>query len=150
MVLGIVLRIAATWPMSMHHPDEVIQYLEQAHRLVFGYGVIPWEYRYGMRQWLLPLLLAGPMKLGDLIAPASDLYVMLPRMAVAMQSLSIMAAALKLGNRISRLPGLVARLVPDIWFEYVHFAAHTMTDPLTTAVSLYASVLLPRQSPPTK
>src|SRR3546814_14871069 len=46
MVLGIVLRIAATWPMSMHHPDEVIQYLEQAHRLVFGYGVIPWEYRY--------------------------------------------------------------------------------------------------------
>src|SRR3546814_11797967 len=32
MVLGIVLRIAATWPMSMHHPDEVIQYLEQAER----------------------------------------------------------------------------------------------------------------------
>src|SRR3546814_19543031 len=59
MVLGIVLRIAATWPMSMHHPDEVIQYLEQAHRLVFGYGVITWEYRYGMRQWLLPLLQIG-------------------------------------------------------------------------------------------
>src|SRR3546814_15777794 len=108
MVLGIVLRSAAKGPMSMHHPDEVIQYLEQAHRLVFGYGVIPWEYRYGMRQRLLPLLLAGPMKLGDLIAPASDLYLMLPRMAVAMLSISIMAAALKLGNGISRLHGLVA------------------------------------------
>ncbi|HEY9580421.1 MAG TPA: hypothetical protein VIR65_11250 [Rhizorhapis sp.] len=144
MVLGIVLRIAATWPMSMHHPDEVIQYLEQAHRLVFGYGVIPWEYRYGMRQWLLPLLLAGPMKLGDLIAPASDLYLMLPRMAVAMLSISIMAAALKLGNGISRLHGLVAMFVAAIWFEFVHFAAHTLTEPLATAVFLCAAVLLLR------
>src|SRR3546814_10581353 len=59
MVLGIVLRIAATWPLSMHHPDEVIQYLEQAHRLVFGYGVIPWDYRFGIRLLLLPFLLAS-------------------------------------------------------------------------------------------
>src|SRR3546814_8123572 len=95
---------------------------------------MPWEYRYGMRQWLLPLLLAGPMKLGDLIAPASDLYLMLPRMAVAMLSISIMAAALKLGNGISRLHGLVAMFVAAIWFEFVHFAAHTLTEPLATAV----------------
>ena len=25
------------------HPDEIIQYLEPAHRLVFGNGVIYWE-----------------------------------------------------------------------------------------------------------
>src|SRR3546814_7634981 len=84
------------------------------------------------------------MKLGDLIAPASDLYLMLPRMAVAMLSISIMAAALKLGNGISRLHGLVAMFVAAIWFEFVHFAAHTLTEPLATAVFLCAAVLLLR------
>src|SRR3546814_1127441 len=33
MVLGIVLRIAATWPMSMHHPDEVIRSEEHTSEL---------------------------------------------------------------------------------------------------------------------
>jgi hypothetical protein len=27
---------------------------EQAHRLVFGYGLVPWEFQLGMRSWLLP------------------------------------------------------------------------------------------------
>ena len=25
------------------YPDEIMQYLEQAHRLVFGAGMVPWE-----------------------------------------------------------------------------------------------------------
>lgn len=144
LLLGIVLRIAASLPASIHHPDEIIQYLEQAHRLVFGYGVIPWEYRYGMRQWLLPLLLTGPMRLGDMVAPQSDLYLLLPRLTVAMLSAAIMAAALQLGNRISRLHGLTAMFVAAIWFELIYFAAHTLTEPLATAAFLSAAAILLR------
>src|SRR3546814_14845585 len=35
--------------------------------------------------------------------------------------------------------------VAAIWFEFVHFAAHTLTEPLATAVFLCAAVLLLRQ-----
>src|SRR3546814_1775031 len=34
--------------------------------------------------------------------------------------------------------------VAAIWFEFVHFAAHTLTEPLATAVFLCAAVLLLR------
>src|SRR6185312_5525190 len=35
-------------------PDEIFQSLEQAHRVVFGYGFIPWEFQQGARSWLFP------------------------------------------------------------------------------------------------
>ncbi len=42
--------------------DEIFQTLEQGHRLAFGYGLVPWEFRDGARSWLLPGVLAGGMK----------------------------------------------------------------------------------------
>ena len=41
------------------HPDEIMQYLEPAHKAVFGNGVTYWEYFYGARQWLVPGLAAA-------------------------------------------------------------------------------------------
>ncbi len=52
---GLLLRIfVACISDQIHHPDEIFQYLEQAHRVVFGYGYIPWEFRFGTRSWILP------------------------------------------------------------------------------------------------
>ena len=47
------------------HPDEVMQYLEPAHRLVFGSGVTYWEFFYGARAWLVPGMVAGMLKVFD-------------------------------------------------------------------------------------
>ena len=47
------------------HPDEIMQYLEPAHRLAFGDGVIYWEWLYGARSWLVPGAVAAVMKLFD-------------------------------------------------------------------------------------
>ena len=47
------------------HPDEIYQYLEPAHRLVFGNGVIYWEYLYGARSWLVPGVVAAVLALFD-------------------------------------------------------------------------------------
>lgn len=44
---------------GIYWPDEIYQSLEPAHRLVFGYGLIAWEYGLGARTWLLPGLVAG-------------------------------------------------------------------------------------------
>lgn len=40
-------------------PDEIYQSLEPAHRLAFGYGLVPWEFIEGARNWALPGLLGG-------------------------------------------------------------------------------------------
>lgn len=46
-------------------PDEFWQSLEPAHRLVFGYGYLTWEWRKenAIRSWLFPLLFASAYKL---------------------------------------------------------------------------------------
>ena len=51
--------------------DEIFQTLEQGHRLVFGYGLVPWEFRVGARSWLLPGLIGGAMKLFALLGVGS-------------------------------------------------------------------------------
>lgn len=46
--------------------DEVFQTLEQGHRLAFGYGLVPWEFRTGARSWILPGAIGGVMKVFSL------------------------------------------------------------------------------------
>src|SRR5260221_11127873 len=49
----------AFWP-NVLHPDEIFQCLEPAWRMLGHDGIVSWEWRYGMRGWLLPSLMAGP------------------------------------------------------------------------------------------
>lgn len=42
--------------------DEIFQTLEQGHRLAFGYGLVPWEFKTGARSWILPGAIGGLMK----------------------------------------------------------------------------------------
>jgi hypothetical protein len=61
---------------GIYWPDEIYQSLEPAHRLVFGYGLIPWEFRDGARNWTFPAIVAGLLKTVTLIvgeAPRSYL-----------------------------------------------------------------------------
>ncbi len=148
-LLGLALRFWAASIPSMAHPDEIFQYLEQAHRLVFGYGVVPWEYRYGMRSWLVPLALMPFMAAGAALAPADTLYLLLPKLAAASLSLLILPAAWSLGARLSRLHALAALAVAAAWYQLVYFGAHILTE--TLAVSLIlpaAALLLPRPQQP--
>jgi hypothetical protein len=61
---------------GIYWPDEIYQSLEPAHRLVFGYGLIPWEFRDGARNWTFPAIVAGLLKAVTLVggeAPRSYL-----------------------------------------------------------------------------
>lgn len=44
---------------GLYWPDEIYQSLEPAHRLVFGYGLVAWEFVEGARNWALPGFIAG-------------------------------------------------------------------------------------------
>lgn len=141
LLTGLVLRALAFDPYTAHHPDESIQYLEQAHRLVFGYGVVPWEFRYFIRSWLIPLLLAGPMQLGEWLQPGGLLYLSLPRALVAAFNSITIVAAWFIGARVSRQHAIVAMAVVAIWVESVLFSVQTLSESMAIACFLPAAVL---------
>jgi hypothetical protein len=143
---GAALRIWAALTTGPVHPDEIFQYLEQAHRTAFGSGIVTWEYRYGMRSWLLPLALSVPMRLGEAIAPGTQLYLLLPNLCVAAVSLLVLPAAYALGARLSRFHGFVAMAVAATWYDIFFFGSHVLTEPLSAALILAASALLLRDA----
>src|ERR1051326_8228100 len=66
LVTGLALRgYAAVHTQALAHPDEHQQYLEQAHRLAFGYGKTFWEQERSMRHELYPGMLARLLLLAD-------------------------------------------------------------------------------------
>ena len=147
LLLAAILRSAAATAPGFHHPDAIYQYLEPAYRLLGGEGVVTWEWRTGIRSWLLPLLLAGPMWVGERIADTGALPVVLPRLAMAGASLSLVWSAWQLGRRVSPQAALLAGFVAAIWFEFIHFGAQTLAEPIATAAFLPAAVLLTGAAP---
>ena len=146
LLLAAAIRLPlAFWP-NVLHPDEIFQYLEPAWRMLGHDGIVSWEWRYGMRGWLLPSLMAGPVGLGDWIAPGGSGAFVVPRVVAALVSLSIVASAWSFGARISRTHAVVAAFVAAIWFEFVCFAPHTLSEPLATAIILPAALLLTQAS----
>jgi hypothetical protein len=143
LVVAGIVRVVATVQTSNSflYPDELFQYLEQAHRYVFGYGVVPWEYRLGLRSWLYPLLLTVPMRLGDMLDRDGSLYLLLPRTVAALSSLAIVWAAYALGRRLSVMHAIVAAFVVAVWFEFVLYAAHSLTESLSFSAFMIGAVL---------
>lgn len=140
LIAAVAGRAAALSIYGAHHADEAFQYLEQAHRLVFGYGIVPWEYRYGMRSWLVPLLLAAPMKLGE-AAPWPE-PILFARILAAGLAFAVVPAAWVIGRRLSRLHGVVAMAVAALWFESIYFTVHVLTEVLATSAFLSGAAVL--------
>lgn len=129
------------------HPDEIMQYLEPAHRLVFGNGAHFWEYFYGARSWLVPGLVAAVLKLFDIVGLGQPAwYVGGVKLAFCAISLLIPAgmyffARWHFGETAAR----VALLMGAFWYELVGFAHKPMTEFVATAllVSLLALCVRP-------
>lgn len=129
---------------SIHHPDELYQYLEQAHRTTFGYGIIPWEYREGTRSWLLPGSLAGLMWLSDILGFSSpDAYLLLIAAVLAALSLSVVITGFLWAYRTQ---GIVAAFITatlcSTWFELVYFAPKSLTEVVAAHLLVIAVYLV--------
>ncbi len=136
---ALVLRlgIAVGFP-NYYAPDEVFQYIEQAHRLVFGQGYVPWEFQTGLRSWVIPLALAAPMALAHCFTPSPLAGLVLIRILLCIASLPIVYCATKWGGRFhgtqgAWIAGLLTALWPDLWLMAPH--------PLEEALS--ADLLVP-------
>lgn len=140
--LALRLFIALAFP-NVYAPDEVFQYLEQAHRLVFGQGYVPWEYQVGLRSWLIPLLLAAPMALAHWFTPSPLAGLVLIRILLCIASLPIVACATKWGERFhgaqgAWTAGLLTAIWPDLWL----IAPHPLEEALAADLLLPAIYLV--------
>ncbi|MDG2533582.1 hypothetical protein P6144_07990 [Sphingomonas sp. HITSZ_GF] len=137
-----MLRALAALPFAVGWFDEIWQYLEPAWHLVAGPWIQTWDYRAGLRSWLIPELLAVPMGIGHALSPDGTLHLMLVRFTLAALSLVIVGAAVSLGLRLSRLHGIVAGFVAATWFELIFFAPRALSEPIGLALLMGAIWLL--------
>lgn len=136
MVLGTALRALAFDPYATIHVDELMQYLERANRLVTGYGLVTWEQRFGIRNWIIPQLLAGPMWLGAGFAPGTLAPVILAKLTVAAAGPTTILAAFAIGRRQSEFHGLVAAFAIAIWVQCIYFSVSLLSENLAAIAIL--------------
>lgn len=142
MVLAVALRVQAFAPFDLSHSDELMQYLEQANRIATGQGIRPWETRYGLRNELIPQLLALPLWIGHGIAPGTLAGFYLARVTFAALTLVALPAAWRLGALLSRGHALAALFVVAVWWESVLFSDLMLSESLGAAILLLAAAPL--------
>jgi phosphatidylinositol glycan class B len=133
---------------SIYWPDEIYQSLEQAHRLAFGTGFIPWEFRDGARNWILPGLIAGAWKLAALLGVTSSLtLVAVARSGVVLASaLGMWLSARLCGHLASARAGFVAALVLAVLPVSVVFGYRTLSESLSAPLIVLSALLLLERS----
>ncbi|MYC80837.1 MAG: hypothetical protein F4X19_01935 [Acidobacteria bacterium] len=130
------------------HPDEIMQYLEPAHRLVFGNGLTFWEYFYGGRSWLVPGTVAGVLMLFDAVGLGQpSWYVGGVKLFFCAISLAIPAGMYLFARRhFGETTGRAALLAGAFWYELAGFAHKPMTEFVATAPLLALLALCVRPS----
>ena len=119
----ILVEPSAVWP------DEIFQTSEPAHRLVFGSGLVAWEFQLGVRSWILPGVIAGLMELSRIIGSGPDYY--LPVIAVGFAALAaapVVCCFLWCRPLFGVTGAFLAALAVAIAAEPVYFGARTLSE----------------------
>ena len=149
LALALAARIAlALNTDSIVHPDEIFQYLEQGHRLAFGNGLIPWEYVYGMRSWMIPGFIALILKgLGLFGLQQPDVYVPAVKIVFCCISLVLPWSMYKITQALfDERAARLALIAGSFWYEILYFAHKPMPDALS-AYALFAALVFLFRSP---
>jgi GPI mannosyltransferase 3 len=139
LTLALLLRliVIVAFP-SLHHPDEDYQFLEQAHRLAFGYGIRTWEFRDGIRSLLGPAVFARLFALVASSGGGPRSYILAIRLSLALVSVGAVAAVYRASLPESRTHALIAGGVTAAWFELVYFAGRPLTEAMATTFLIVA------------
>lgn len=126
------LRLASILAVpSVNWGDEIFQSIEQAHRLVYGTGLVPWEFQLGARSWLLPGFIAGLMETARLLGDGPDYYLPVIAAAFAVSATAPVICCYLWCRRFFGVSGaVVGGLVVAVAPELVYFGARTLMDVL--------------------
>lgn len=135
-IFGAVLLLAAGLRLvpilvtpSLNWADEIFQATEQAHRLVYGTGLVPWEFQLGARSWMFPGVIAGLMEAARLLGDGPAYY--LPVIAAAFAALAtapVVCCYLWCRRAFGVSGAIVGGLFVAVAPELVYFGARTLMD----------------------
>lgn len=130
LALALVARLVA-WPFvdGFVMPDEYFQSLEPAHHLVYGHGVLAWEWEVGIRSWAVPYAYSALFRIADLVGLAGPGD--LPRVAQLanlLLSLLVVSSSWRLGRTAGRTCALVAGALAAVFAPLLFFAPRTLLD----------------------
>jgi hypothetical protein len=137
-LIALLLRVGvAIYLPNVEWGDEIFNTLEPAHHLAYGYGVVVWDWRLGLRSWVFPAFLAGVMRATDWMGRGSLGY--LRGIAVVLSLLSLttvwfgFAWAKRAGGNAA---AMIAAGACATWYELVYFAPKALNDVLAMDVFL--------------
>ena len=129
-LIALLLRVG----VAIHFPsiewgDEIFNSLEPAHHLAYGYGIVVWEWRMGIRSWVFPAFLAGVMRATDWMAPGSAGYLRAIAILLSLLSLTTVWFGYVWAKRAGgNAAAMIAAGACAIWYELVYFAPKTLND----------------------
>lgn len=144
-VAGVLRVLAAVGHHGVIYPDETFQMTETAHRVVFGYGIIPWEFADGLRSWIGPGVLLPPTLVWHLLGLDGLTGMTLVKAWVALWATVGVGAAVVAARRLAGpwaglLAAGLAALAPLAVVYDVHPLADTVAAPLPVlALALLAA-----------
>ncbi len=145
LIVGLGLRVwLALSDDGIYWPDEIYQSFEPAHRLVFGYGLVPWEFSEGARNWAFPGMLAGLLKVLSLLDAGPQFYVRATKCVFG-----ILGAIAALGTyRLARTAGASSQAAAAAGCAYalagpvIYFAPRAMSENAAAVLLVWGAAWL--------
>jgi len=139
LLLAFALRLGVALALpTADYPDEIFQAREQAHRLVYGYGVVPWQVRDGVTNWVLPELLSVVIRGSAWLGHGSLGYTFGIDFVLCLLSLACVWFGFRWGERLGGpSAAIIAGTTCALWPGLVHYSSQALTE----TVAAYA--LLP-------
>lgn len=146
---GFALRVVAALGGNffLRH-DEDFQILEQAHRLVWGYGFVPWEFGVGARNWLTVLPTALMLTVCKMLGLESQAqYAEFVEIAHGALSMSVPVGMFVFArNYYGEKAARAALLLGCFWHDVVLKAPHALSE-FYAAYLLFAALALMSRDP---
>jgi phosphatidylinositol glycan class B len=146
LLLGMLLRAkTALGDDGINWPDELYQSFEPAHRLVFGYGLVAWEFLEGARTWAVPGFVAGWLWLCKLVgAGAPSTYIPVVKLVFSLLSVGAAWGVYRLA-RVFGARDLEASISAATWSLCalaLYFSPRAMSENLATAPLVWGLALV--------
>jgi len=144
--VGAVMRVFVVFTDDgIYWPDEIYQSFEPAHRLVFGYGLVPWEYIDGARTWALPGFVAGILELCKLVGlDRPTAYIPAVKLVFVLVSLGTAWGVYRLARVLgaSELAAATGSALFSVAAPVVYFAPRAMSENLSALPVMWGLALV--------
>lgn len=153
--LSLVFRLIALFCSGgFLHSDEIFQTVEQAHRISYGYGIVPSEFlgeeyahltnkSWGERSFFFPLVLS----FFDSLNPFGHSVLWL-RFLLSLFSVFIPLLIYKIGLEVyDQEVAFFAGLMASFWWELLYFSSRTLSTPFATPFLLASIYYATRREP---